>query len=575
MKKTMSYLGFILMALVTFSSCSSKPDAPIPADASFVMHIDGASISEKLPWSEVKESQLFKDLLQEVDGNTEAEKILNDPKEFGLDLESDGWVFLSQKGKGAYSTFIWGLKDASKFEDVLKKANPNLSINKKESIQYIQEDEIVVAWSDENLMFLVDASELTRDLNKSANASTGGTENWDGDYEEPFSLDGEALANIALELQSLKSDEKLTDNDKFADLISTDGDVHFWFNAGKFYDNTMAGNLMGLSKMGTLVEGNISAITINFTDGGIDIDSKGYMGKELEELYQKYKASNFNETALKNLPAGEVNLALAINYPPEGLKSLLTLLGVDGLLNAYIQEGGFSIDEFINANSGNIFLALSDFKINQVEKYLQSLDGEPIPYTTEEPDGKLLFGAEVNDRSAFQKMIDVSKRYLEEKMNMPATGTENIPYELKEKWFVAGNNPDQVNQFGSTKTEHAFIDRIKGHPIGLFVNIQSFIKVAATQISENKKLDKDIAALSSSFWKEIVMTGGELEDGAMVTKLRISLGDANTNSLKSLSKYIGQLSKLAKEDEIRREQEWSEMEEMQLYTDSTSIDPSY
>ncbi len=74
------------------------------------------------------------------------------------------------------------------------------------------------------------------------------------------------------------------------------------------------------------------------------------------------------------------------------------------------------------------------------------------------------------------------------------------------------------------------------------------------------------------------MTGGELEDGAMVTKLRISLGDANTNSLKSLSKYIGQLSKLAKEAEKRREQEWSEMEEieeMQVSPDSTTIDPSY
>ena len=54
-------------------------------------------------------------------------------------------------------------------------------------------------------------------------------------------------------------------------------------------------------------------------------------------------------------------MAMALNYPPEGLKALLTLFGVDGLVNNFMQEADFSVDEFIKANDGNLFFALSDF----------------------------------------------------------------------------------------------------------------------------------------------------------------------------------------------------------------------
>jgi hypothetical protein len=563
------------MALITFTSCSSKPDAPIPADASFVMHIDGASISDKLPWSEIKESQLFKTVLEETDGDPLAKTILNDPAQSGIDVKSNGWAFVSLRGKGAYSAFIWGLKDAATFEGFLKKANPDIKINKKESTSYLAEGTTLVAWKDKSLMVLADASELTEELNDAQDDFSSedmGSE--EGEPQQSFELSSDSLLNIAFELQSLKSEAKLTSDDKFADLISTDGDVHFWFNAGKMYNNTMAGSLLALSKVGSLLEGNIGAITVNFTNGGIDIHSKGYMGKDLQALYEKYEASNFDESALKNLPAGEVNMALAMNYPPEGLKGLLSLFGVDGLVNTFMQEAGFSIDEFIKANSGNLFFALSDFKINQVEKSFEGFDGEPMTYTSEEPDGKLLFGAEVKDRNAFQKMMDVAKQYLTEKLNMPETELEKIPYELKDKWFVSGNNPDQIKQFGSAKTEHAFIDRIKGHPIGLFVNISSFIKGAMAQMSEDKKFEKELATLSMGLWKDLVMTGGELKNGATVTDVRIALGDANTNSLKSLNQYLGQIAKLAKEDEKRRAEEWGGMEETEISPDSTLTVPA-
>lgn len=566
MKQSLSYLGIALIALITFSSCSSKADAPIPTDATFVMHINGKSLSEKLPWSEIKETQWFKYAVDNVDGDSLAVVLLNDPSQSGLDINGNGWVFLANRGKGAYSALVWDLADADKFEALIKKSAPEVKIQQKESTSYISEGSTLVAWKGKKLMLLGDASEFTQELNNMGEE----TEQYDSlgnviESEEAFRFTSDSLLNIAIELQSLKSSAKLGSDDKFADLIGTKGDVHFWLNAGKMYGNTLTGSLLSLSKLGSLLEGNIAAATVSFNNGSIDIDSKGYVGKELEALYKKYQAVNFDENSLKNLPAGEVNMAMALNYPPEGLKALLTLFGVDGLVNNFMQEAGFSVDEFIKANDGNLFFALSDFNIKKVEKSFEGFDGEPITYNSTEPDGKLLFGAAVKEKNAFQKMMEVAKKLLTGKAGMSDESLSAVPYELKDKWFVSGNDSAQIKNYGAKKTDHAFIEKIKGHPLGLYVNIASFIKGSAAELGEDA-VTKSIADLSLAFWKELVMTGGEFKKGASVSQVSLTLGDANTNSLKSLNQYLGKIAKIAKDEEERQRKEWETTEPVDSVT---------
>lgn len=563
MNRSFAQLVVLALVLITFSSCSSTPKAPIPANAAFVLHINGKSLNEKLPWSEVKESQWFKLASAEAGGDSLVKVLMNDPAQSGIDIKSDAWVFVANRGKGAYAAFSCTLSDAKKLESLIKTANPQAKIQQKESTSYIGEGNSLMSWNGSRLLVLGDASSLNNSLN-------GG-----GSYDE-YSESGnsnaygtDSLLAIAQELYSLKSSNKLGDNSKFADLIDTKGDVHFWMNAGSLYNNSMASSLLSLSKISNLLEGNIATATIAFNDGAIQIDSKSYVGKELEALYKKYQASNFDEEMLKNLPAGDVNMALGMNYPPEGLKAFLSLLGVDGLANTFLQEAGFSMDEFVKANGGNLFLALSDFKIAQQEKTIEGFGDEPYTYTTTEPAGKLVFGAEVKERSAFQKMMDVAKKLLTEKAGMSEEDMSKIPYQLKDKWFLAGNESSQIAQYGSSKTNHAFIDRIKGHPIGMFVNIASLIKGSMAAIGE-APLGKGIAELSLKLWKDIVLTGGEFEGGASISHITLSLGDEKTNSLKSLNQYFGQLAKLAKEDQDRRQAEW-EMNDPDVVADTTAV----
>jgi len=567
MKKNPLYLGVLLTALVLLASCSSKPDAPIPTDAAFVMHIDGNSISNKLPWSEIKKSAWFQLASENAEGDSLFTVILNDPAQSGLDLSGNGWAFVANRSKGAYSAFIWDLEDAKKFEALLKKSAPDAKIESKGSNRYVAENSMVLVWNDKKIMVLGDASGFNRDLNGltgDESETPPGSEGTEGDEipdisEEPFSLKKEDLIQVAEEIQGLKSGQKLSNDDKFADLIKTKGDVHFWFNAGKMYGNTLAGSLLSLSKLSTLLEGNIGTATVSFNAGAIDIESKNYVGKELEALYKKYQAANFNETALTNIPAGNMNMAFIMNYPPEGLKALLSLFGVDGLVNTFMQEAGFSVDEFIKANGGNLFFTLSDFQFKKVTKTFEGFEGELNTYEDSEPSGKLLFGAEVKERNAFQKMMDVAKKLLTTKGGMREEELKKVPYQLTDKWFLSGNDSAQMKNYGAKKTDHAFLDKIKGHPLGLYVNLSSFIKGAESEIGADVT-SKGVYDLSVKFWKEIVMTGGEFKKGGSVSTIRLTLGEANTNSLKSLNQYFGQIAQLSKEQEALREKEWESVD---------------
>lgn len=564
MNRSLPYLSLLALILVTVSSCSKKPDAPIPTDAAFVVHINGASISEKLPWSEIKSSQWFKLASDEVGGDSLAKSLLNDPAQSGIDIQSDSWFFVANRSKGAYAALSCKLSDVKKFEALVKSANPELQIQKKEATSYFGEGSTLVSWTDKRLLVLSDASDFNRSL-------SGNMNEFDESEEPTEGYGTDSLLAIAQEINTLKSGKKIGSNDKFADLIDTKGDVHFWVNAGGLYNNTITGSLLSLSKVSALLEGNIATATISFNDGAIQIDSKGYVGKELEALYKKYSASNFDTEMLKNLPAGNVNFALGMNYPPEGLKAFLSLLGVDGLVNTFLQEAGFSVDEFVKANGGNLFFALSDFKVDKVEKSFEGFDGEPLIYTDTEPTGKLLFGAEIKERSAFQKLMDVAKKLLTEKGGMDKESLAKIPYQLKDKWFLSGNDSMQMQNYAAKKTDHAFIDRIQGHPIGLFVNIQSFIKGVFAQMGDGP-LEKEIAQLSLKFWKDLVLTGGEFKGGASLSQITLNLGDEKTNSLKSLNQYLGQIAKLSKEDEERRKAEWDTEDILSADTTAATLD---
>jgi hypothetical protein len=540
MKLKLTSLALLATLVIVFASCSGKADVPVPEDAAVIIHIDGASLSSKLPWDEIKKSDWFKVANEEIKDDL-AKKILDNPDESGVNVKSDAYLFMKTRGRGGYVAFICAINDEKKFEAFMGKAKEGAKVEKKEGLSVIADQSNVLTWNNKRLVFIAD----NPDLNSGASMM--------GNSGKSRRFDTDSLLKFAKEVYDLKGSKSIGSNSKFASMMKEGGDVHFWMNAGSLYGNSLPA-MLAITKASLLFEGNISAATISFDNGKITTKGRSYYNKELAAVYKKYSMKNIDEDMLKSIPAGDVAAVIAMNYPPEGVKEFISLLGVDGLVNMFLAEAGFSVEDFVKANKGDLLLSVSDFSFGEKEKTITMYDGTKSTYKSTEPNAKILFATSVADKPSFEKLMTILKEKIGQEAGASANDFVNkIPYLLKDNWFIAGSDSASVHSFGAAKTDHSFISKIKGHPMGGFLDIQQFISGSKSSFADDSTATL-IADHSLKVWQDIVFHGGEFKDGGTDSYMEINMVDKNTNSLKQLNSYLGFIAVKMREKEKRREE---------------------
>lgn len=544
LKINLKYLPVIAVLAIVFASCSGKKsNVPVPADAAVVFHFDGASLNSKLSWDEIKSSEWFKKAKEQAEKSDEtAQKIMDNPEESGLNIKSDIYVFLTPRGRGGYLSAVCDIKDVKKFEDFLQKASKGEKVEKISGLSYVGDDDAFLTWSDKKLVFVANNPDIN-----SAGSFTGNSRRYD--------FEKDSLLKIAEEIHSLKGKNSLGNNSKFSSLLSEKGDIHFWVNSGSMYGNSLGG-ILALTKIGSLVEGNIGAGTVSFEDGKIVFKGKNYYNKDLAAIYKKAGNTSFNEDVLKKIPAGDVAAAMAFKFKPETIKDLVTLLGVDGILNMALAETGLTINDIIKATGGEMVLSVSDFTVAEKEVKYEMGNGEPYSYKTTEPDAKFLFATSIGDKPAFDRLSEAVKDMIAKKAGTDVSEevSKKMPYSVKENWFVAGNDSSSMNSFGNSKTEHPFISKIKGHPMGGYADIQKFISGSKSSYA-NDSVATLIAEESLKTWQDIIFYGGEFTKDYTEMYGEINFVDKKTNSLKLLNNYLGFIAIKIMEQEKRKKDE--------------------
>jgi hypothetical protein len=288
------------------------------------------------------------------------------------------------------------------------------------------------------------------------------------------------------------------------------------------------------------------------------MSSKGYYNKELMDLYSKYTMKNMDESTLKKIPAGDVDAVIAGNYQPEALQGFLSLIGVDGLANAYLSQLNYSVEEFVKGNKGDFVLAVSDFRIAPHEVSYPMGSGS-MKTTVTKPEVKVLFATSVKEKAAWDKLLTI----VHEKIGAEGGASvqemiNKVPYTLNNEWFVAGSDSSYVHAFGTTSTDHDFIRKISGHPFGAYINIRTFINGARPSFGGDSSA-LTIADESVRLWEDIVFYGGDKDGDAIKTYGEINFIDNNTNSLKQLNNYFGKIATIVKAQEDKRKAAWENM----------------
>jgi len=524
-------IAFLAMLMMVSCKKSNTQGRYIPATAAVIVHVNAESISDKLPWEEVKQNELFIKMYADSSLSSFVKSALDNPENTGIDTKKDMAFFMVKDSTGSYVVFQGAIKDAAKFKTYNTAALKDAKASEKDGVQFISNEKTTVSWDKDKFMLIADAPEGNK-MN-----DTGA---WMDKMEQKIENDStpapvpavKPLRNAvitAAQLYTLAEGKSMAKNSQFTELVTTKGDIHFWINAEILSTGTEGIPGMGMVNLSKLSEGSVATGTVNFENGKIDVDMKSYAGKEMTEIWKKYGGSKISSDMVKRLPAKDVALFIAMNFKPEGIKEFVKLTGLEGLINMGAAFLGFNLDDFVKANKGDILLAVSDIAKDSSGK----------------TNASVLFAASVGDKASFEKLINAGKKGGKQGLGNMAS---QIHFNSNDQYFAIGNKKENIDQFvtkaGNSKFD--FYDKIASSSIGGYVNLQYFMTSMREQVSKDSLA---LSALETSvkMWENIIISGGDFNKGGITQHYEINLVDKSANSLKQLNKYMGIMANIAEQ----------------------------
>jgi hypothetical protein len=532
-----SLLAFALVALLASCSKSNQQGKLVPKDAAFVLHINGSSLNSKLPWDEVKKNMLFEKINTDTTIPAFIKSALNQPDNSGIDIASDLMVFAQRDSIGGYIAFEGSLKSVDKFRSFNLDAISGGLESERGDIKMISRSPVCVGWNKEKFVYIYDAPQMNRKNNF--------------DFDSTIVKKNRDIGAACKAIFDLKSNNSLAEDEKFTTLMNKKGDVHFWLNTEQLYKDAAGFDQLKMLKLDKFYEGNFMTGTLNFENGKINLDYQTYVGKELKDLFKKYSGGSIDENMLKSIPSKDVAVAMAIHFKPEMIKELITLSGMEGLVNIGLMTVGFSVDDFIKANKGDVLFALSNLRSEKDSVQFKDMNGDYKVFDNSNVKSDYIFSAAIGDKDAFNLLIKAGKKLSDKGMD---DSSSSIAYNTNAKYFAIGNSKQNVEKYlaGNSNNNMDFISHITGNPIGGYINLQYIMRAMQSEMTKDSSA-KVIYDASLKIWDNIYIRGGQFEDGAFNYSFEVNLVDRNVNSLKQLNQYLGEVGRVMEEKNKRSE----------------------
>ncbi len=534
----------IISLSIMFTSCSksNKEGKLIPNNATMVLHLNGKSLSAKLPWNEVKQNPFFTAIYKDSGLSANLKLLMNNPDSSGIDVSDDLLFFAQKDSTESYIAFEGTVKNELLFNIFNNKFIENGIKSEVNGVQFISKPPYCVGFTKDKFVYVFDAPQMANSdalLNRMEQDSTG--------VPTPKTTDIIAACKAIF---ALKENNSLGKNEKFGSLMKEPGDVHFWINIEQLSQGISTNKMMALVNVDKFYKGNIMTATANFENGKIKLETKNYLGDELATIYKKYSGGKVSEDMLKRMPGKDIAGVMVINFKPELVREILKMTNLDGLANMGLTQLGFTMDDFIKANKGDILFGVSDIKLRtdstekEADNKMVSVNGVPK--------FNFIFASSVNDKDAFNKLINAGKKF-GEKQEGNATKLP-LAYNYNGTYFALANSKENADKFVTgSGNNFDFINKISGESFGGYLNIQMLMKTFEKEAGKDSSAKKLYDA-SVKLWDNALVKGGEIIDGAITQNIEINLVDKTTNSLKQLNQYSGIFSEVMK---AKNEQEFN------------------
>ncbi len=535
-KQYLASIIFFLLSALVFTSCKkgSEQGKLIPEEAAFVMVINGESMNQKLPFSEFKNGALFQEVYNDSTTDATVKTIMTDPSNTGIAIDKEIIMFVVKDDIGGYMGIEGTVKDAAKMKSFFNTTVKDAAESDKDNVHFVAKNNMTASWDKERFVLIMDLPEMN---NMAGMYPPMSDSSQDKALTDRGFRDGTVTAGNVHKLEEKNS---LAKNDSFSELMKSKGDLHFWFSGEKIQGDMIKSmgplSMMNLSK---LTDGSIASGVVNFEEGKIVMDIASYSNKELFALWKKYEGGKIDTDMMQRSPIKDVAAAFSMNYKPEVIKAFLKLTGLDGFANMGAGMTGFSVDEFVKAVGNDLFICIGDFRADST--------GKPLP--------KGFFATSIADKVAFGKILAAGK-----KLGSGPSVPKDIYYNANDKYFAIGNDKSVVDNFvgGKQKNSLPFLDKIKGLPVGGYINFQYILLN-----TKSLKMDSAATAMhtaSVGMWDNAYFTGGNVENNSIKQHVEINLMDKKMNSLKALNNYFNTMGVIAKKNETRFKEEFKRMD---------------
>ena len=532
--------------IILLASCS-KPNTQgkfIPKEAAFVIHIDGKSLSARLPWEEIKQNPAFKQAYNDSTIPAAIKVLLNNPDSAGIDTKTDMLFFVQKDSSGGYVAFEGTVKDENLFKTFNKQFTEKATESEKDGVNFISRAPLCIGFTKDKFVYVFDAPQMKQ--------MDGLSKRMQQDSIDIAPAKTRDIGATCKAIFALKDDNSLAKNEKFTKLLKESGDIHFWMNTEELSKDAFDNPMLAMVNLEKFYKGSLTTATVNFDNGKINIAGKSYVGEDLAKIFKKYRGGKINEDMIKRMPGKDVVGLMAISFKPEGIREILTLANLDGVANMVLKFAGFTVDDFIKANKGDILFGASDLTIKKDSVKYNLYDKEDVSVQNK-PVFNFVFATSIGDKDAFNKLVNAGKKLGEKQMGDSSKAP--FAYNSNGTYFTIANNKENADKYlTGGNTNFDFISKINGQSIGGYLNIHLLLKAFEGEAAKDSSA-KIVYDASLNLWDNLLIKGGDFSGGAISSTIEINLIDKTTNSLKQLNQYAAKLAEVykAKRDKQKKE----------------------
>src|SRR5690242_1146159 len=515
--KSLLKLMLLSVVILMFSSCGKKNQAGkmVPQNAMIVAQIDLKSLSNKLSWKEIQQTDIYKKMITDSSVNGWKKSLLENPSSSGIDFDAGLTVFTADHDGNKYLAAEGKIKNQNDFDQFNKNFSDGNATTSGDVHILSLENKGVVGWKKDQFVYLMNAEDKMIRMDRWKDSMSQHNPMPTADRTAEFTA-------LCKNLFSLKTDSSLANNDRFASLLKENGDIHVYQNTDAMLNNAPQMGPLSMLKLDAFMKGNASTYTINFDNGKIDVSQKMFVSKQLTDIVKKYMGNSIDMDMVKRIPSNNLLGLMAFNFKPEGVTEMIKLTGMDGMINSYTQPMGFNLDDFSKATNGNWLLAFTDLNISD------SMKNSSFNY---------IFSAGINDKAELEKMLTAAKKTTAD------MGKDSVlNYVMNDKLFAQSNHSPFANQYvnGNSNTCFDFASKISGHPAAFYLDLHKLL-TQFTSWNSTKPGRKEMLDESLKIWNNIISTGGDFNNGGFTFNTEVNLENKDSNSLQQLKNYFNAL----------------------------------